>query len=167
MNRHEFEVRYSAAQVRRATWAYVRKSLGKAMKWSGWLAFGGLLAMWCWLLIDGVTGVMVWVIPGIIGTFVLFLLIVWQVHISHSLDTLSRMKSPVARVVADDENLSITTDLGSSTMPWTTFTEWIDVPGAIYLKAGKGAMISLPIDGVDTSALQFIRERIAAYQPKG
>lgn len=160
MNRHEFEVRYSQAQIRRATWAYVRKTLGKAMKWSGWLAFGGLLGVWCWLLIDGVTSVMVWVIPGFIVT-------VWQVHISHSLDTLSRMKRPVARVVADDEGLSVTTDLGSSTMPWTTFTEWIDVPDAIYLKAGKRAMVSLPIDGVDARALQLIRERIAAGQPKG
>jgi len=40
-------------------------------------------------------------------------------------------------------------------------------PDAIYLQAGKGSMINLPTDGVDGLALQFIRARIAASQPKG
>lgn len=71
MNRHEFEVHYSEAQIRRSTWAYVRMTLAR-----------------------------------------------------------------------------------------------LDDPDAIYLKAGKGAMIKLPIEGVDARALQFIRERIAAHRQK-
>ena len=165
MNRHEFEVRYSEALIRRTTWTYFRMSVGRALKWSGWLMLTGLLAVWCWLLIDRVTGVMVWMIPAVIGTAALFLVTAWKVHIDHSLERLSRMKSPVVRVVADDENLSMSSDFGSSTTPWTAFTEWMDGPEAIYLKAGRGSLINLPIDGVDARALQFIRDRISAQQP--
>jgi len=41
----------------------------------------------------------------------------------------------------------------------------MDGPEAIYLKAGRGSLINLPIDGVDARALQFIRDRISAQQP--
>jgi hypothetical protein len=110
------------------------------------------------------TSIWVWVLPVFIGSSALVLVIAWRAHISHSIERLSRMKNPVARVVADDDNLSISSELGSSILPWSTMTEWLDGPGALYLKAGKGAMINLPVEGVDVSALQFIRERVTAHQ---
>jgi len=36
----------------------------------------------------------------------------------------------------------------------------------LYLKAGKGEMVNLPIEGVDARAVQFIRERIAANRKR-
>jgi len=165
MNRHEFEVRYSERQIRRSTWAYIRMTLDRELNWF-WrtAALAGLL-LWCWLLIYGSSPLMVWVIAAIAGCLVLFLVVAWHTYIRHSIERLSRMKTPVARVVADDDQLTLTSDLGTASMPWATFTEWLDGPGAIYLKAGRGAMINLPTDGVDERALRFIRERIAANQP--
>lgn len=165
MNRHEFEVHYSEAQIRRSTWTYVRLMLGRELSWLWRIAAVATLVLWCWLLIYARNRLMVWLIPVVVGCLVVFLVAAWRAYIRHSLERLSRMKNPVARVIADDEQLTITSDLGSSTLPWTTFTEWIDGPDSIYLKAGKGAMINLPIDGVAQGALQFIRARIAAQRP--
>lgn len=166
MNRHEFQVHYSEAQIRRTSWAYFRMMLRRVMNESGWLFLGMVVVVWLFLLLTGGVGMVFWVVPAMIGSFVLFLLTAWQAHIRHGLERLSRMKSPVVSVVADEETLSIRSDLGATVMPWTAFTDWVDGPDAIYLQAGKGSMINLPTDGVDARALQFIRERIAASQPK-
>jgi hypothetical protein len=162
MNRHEFEARYSEAQIRRSTWAYVRITLRRGLGWQWRLGMCALALVWAWLAINAAKSWAVWIVLVILASFALFLAVAWQIYIRNSLERLSRMKVPVARVVADDDNLAINSDIGSATLPWTAFTEAIDGPGAIYLRAGKGAMINLPIDGVDPRAVQFIRERIAA-----
>ena len=167
MNRHEFDVHYSESQIRRSTWAYVRISVHRAMKWTGWLVVLVLPIFCAWLFRFDPTSMWVWVLPAIIGSFAVFLVATWRNYIRDSVDRLSRMKNPVARIVVDEENLSISSDLGSTVLPWSTFTEWLDGPGALYLKSGKGAMINLPTAGVDDRALQFIRERITTHQPKG
>jgi len=162
MNRHEFDVRYSESQIRRSTWAYVRISVRRQMNWTGWVAVVVLPVLCAWLFLFDPTSIWVWVLPVIIGSLAVFLAMAWHNYIRDSLERLSHMKTPVARVVADDESLSIASDLGSSVLPWSAFTDCFDGPGALYLKAGKSAMLNLPTEGVDERALQFIRERIGA-----
>ncbi len=161
MSIHEFEVRFDARQIRRTTWAYVRIRIARQLKWYDRLVLLAIPFVWLWLFFESPHCWMVWLIAAIACSFVFFMAIAWTMHIRHHLERLALMKVPVAKISTDDAAITLTSDLGSATMPWTTLTGTADGPEALYLESGKGVFVTLPTGGVDPAALQFIRERVA------
>jgi hypothetical protein len=78
-----------------------------------------------------------------------------------SLDRLHRMKRPIAKFVATEEALTVSTELGASTAPWTNWTGISEHPGFWLLRTSPGAALTLPIGGVAVEALAFIRRKVA------
>ncbi|HPF58702.1 MAG TPA: YcxB family protein [Candidatus Competibacteraceae bacterium] len=164
MTTFEFEITYSEPQVRRAVRAFYGFILKRELDWKLYLALG--------LVITGLIlrsrgdriGWFEWSLCGVLVSGTLFFFMMYRVHLQQSLERLYQMQTRIVRFHAQDDSLTVASDLGSSTVPWSTFTSMLDRPDCLILGVRKTAMIMIPKPEVDTAALDFIRTRVAGHR---
>lgn len=165
MAAYQFDVRYSESQLRSAVRTLYRYILRQQIDWKLFVALGLIvLALWLHGTRPGLQWYE-WMLAGVAAFACAFLILLYRAHLRQSLERLRAMKEPVARFCVTEDSLTVTSDLGSSTMPWTTFTAALDAPGSLLLVVGRTAMITVPTAGVDAAALEFIRAKV--NRPQG
>lgn len=159
---HEFVVRYSEGAAREAVWRFVGRRVRHLFDLKLCVALLVLIGTLCFGLYRGEQARWVAWLSGAIALILLGMLIG---VIGQSLATLWRirqMKVPMARVVVNDVEISLASELGSATIPWVLISEIWEFEQVWLLVMTKAYFIALPIDGVPVVALEFMRSRVGA-----
>lgn len=151
-------LQYSEALIRKAVGAFWQRTFG----WRFVIAIGLVLVS---LLIGLRLGDRSWWI-GVSGTAacvgIAFGITFYVAQYRGSLARLRAMKVPEARFEAGEERFRITSDLGSSEMPWSIITEVWQFPGFWLLMFTRAQFITLPLEHVPKEARRLILERVRA-----
>ena len=157
---HEFVARYSEDVGREA----VRRFLGRRVR--EWLGFKlcalalGLAGYLGWLIY---TGNRSWWVGLLAATLILIPAVVlasYAVHWHNTVGRIRRMQVPMARFTVDETQIAVASELGSATFPWPLILDVWEFPELWLLLLSKNYFVTLPIDGVPDSALEFIRAKV-------
>lgn len=95
----------------------------------------------------------------ILGT--LLIVAIFITHYRHTLARFRRLKAPTATLVADCEQLTVTSDLGSSTIAWRVISEVWQFPEFWLVMFSRSQFMTLPLEGLSSELREFILERVA------
>ena len=158
---HEIEVQYSEALVREALraffWRRTKELLDLKILAAAVLVIGG--AGWLWLRDQRS-----WLFGFLVAIAVLgpvVLLSAYAVRYRDSVGRFRRMKNPKARFIIRDADLTVVSDLGSSTVPWSAITELWQFPRFWILLFSGASFVTLPTEGLSESVLSFVRSKVA------
>jgi hypothetical protein len=68
-------------------------------------------------------------VGALLGVLVAFAIILYRTYLRQSLGRLRRMKTAAGHILVTDETLTVSTDLGSGTLPWSSFVGMSEHPG--------------------------------------
>jgi YcxB-like protein len=138
-----------------------------------WLRFVKRRLGWKYLLALGLIGIATaqrvsagdrsWFLPFLLGALafaILFLVATYFLRRHYALSRFRQMQSPVATFTFRDADFTMSSDLGSSTLPWRTVTEVWRYPEFWLLFISKGQFITLPLSSLDLSTREFIGARL-------
>ena len=154
--KYETTLIYTESLIREAVFAFWRRSVG--------VGFGvGVMAVAAslgWLVSQGNT---TWLV-GVLATILLFALLMaitlYCVHYRAAVGKLRGMPSKQAVLVAEDAHFIVTSELGSSTLPWSSVQEIWHFESGWLLLFSKAQFITLPLACVPPDMQQFIENRV-------
>ncbi|HKD29310.1 MAG TPA: YcxB family protein [Xanthobacteraceae bacterium] len=154
-----YRVAYTEPMLRRAVWLFVWRG---AMRPRGWL----------WLVAIALIGIGLaggwsrepsWVLAVYIAAIALaplYFLLVWRAHFVNTVGLFRSMASPTAEFVFRDQDVSISSELGSTTLPWTRFIDVWERPEFLMMFLTRSQFITLPVADLSEEALAFLRSRL-------
>ncbi len=152
------ELRYAEPVLRRAVRVFVWRRLLRR-GWL-WLAAVGLL------LVSVVLGW--WTGPSFAAGLALaslvflavFVAAVWRAHFANTIGRFRAMDLPTARFKFDAAAMTVSSNLGASTLPWSSFTAVWEIDGAWMLFLAPNQFMTLPTAGLCDEAQAFLRTRL-------
>ncbi len=149
---------YTESLVRAAVSAFWRRTVGTAFL----LALGLLASSFAFLLWQGDRS---WLV-GALGAFLffgaLFALLIYVVHLRNALAKLRGMGSPIATLELAEASFSLSSGLGSSSLPWSSVREVWRFPSFWLLLFSKAQFVTVPLARVPAEAQDFILGRVRA-----
>jgi hypothetical protein len=159
MTRYEFTVHYSEELVRQSDQLYFKYRLRHDL-WPLWLIMAGLLCIVILGLIQRE-----WSGPTIkagitLVCFPALILFAYKAHVRLGLSKLHALETPNATFVLTDEGLTATSGDAGGLTPWTDFEAILQSQDLWILRVNEKSKLTLPTQGVDRSALEFIRSKV-------
>jgi hypothetical protein len=159
---YEVDVRYTEAMVREAVRAFYWRTLQQWFGWSGALAFLLTLAALGFVFAAGDRS---WFV-GLVGACLLFVLTIialgYGAHYRSTTGRFRRMRNPQARFVFSESDLSMISELGSATVPWSSVREAWMFPTFWLILLSRSSFVTLPIETVGEDVRALIRRKVAA-----
>ena len=149
---------YSEPLLRKAVSVFWRRTVGLSFLFA-LLFTASSLAVLIWY------GDRAWLV-GVVGA-ILFLaialaLLVYFVHRHNALAKFRAMGAPTASLTIDHASLTMTSELGSTTLPWSSVKEIWQYPSFWLLFFSKGQFVTLPLASVPAEMRAFILGRVSA-----
>jgi hypothetical protein len=157
---YEFTVTYTEDIVRRSVHVVCIRVIRRLFDWK--LCTAALVTIVC-LVLSHSSHELSWLegaVGTLLGTLVGFAIILYRTRLRQSLGRLRRMKTATGHFLVTDETLTVSTDLGSSTVPWATFAGMSEHADFWLLNTTPNAGLTLPTGSISPEALQFIRNKI-------
>src|SRR5262249_39545195 len=88
-----------------------------------------------------------------------FIVAVFLSHYRHTIGLFRQMRSPEATLAYDEQHFTLTSELGSTTMPWSAITEVWRYPRYWLLIFSPSQFVTLPIDCLDQDTKDFISRK--------
>jgi hypothetical protein len=156
--KHEATLVFTEPLLREAVFAFWRRSVG--------FGFGvAVLALTTSLVLFLWQGDRSWLV-GALATVLFFSLgfaaLLYLVHYRNALNKLRSMPSKRATFVVEEAQFSVTSELGSSTLPWSSVQALWRTPNCWLLLFSKAQFITLPLACLSEEMRQFIAQRIEA-----
>jgi hypothetical protein len=121
-----------------------------------------MIALLAWRLVEGDRS---WVV-GVLATFVVIGVVlpltIYIVHYRNSLGKFRAMKEPVAEFTAGDDELTLASDLGTTTLKWSSVTELWRFESLWLMLFSKSQFVTIPLDGLPESMREFVLARVRA-----
>ena len=86
-------------------------------------------------------------------------------HYRHGMDKLRRMGQPHAVLELTASEVRVSSDAGSFSMPWSTFSGLWRFPDFWLLIIGRGQFMTLPLADLSDEAQSFISSRVGSKRP--
>lgn len=155
---HETTLEYSVPLLREAVAGFWRRSVG----------VGTLIAL---AVCAGMLGVLLaqgdrsWVV-GLLGSVValgtVFVVAIYAVHYRNAVQKLRDMGSPRATFSTTDSSFTVTSDLATSTVPWSTVTQIWKFKNCWLLLFSRAHFMTLPLASVPQDMQAFVLARVTA-----
>ena len=103
-----------------------------------------------------------WTVGFLIATVLFIGVFIASVFVAHLRNTIGRfrqMRTPEATLGYDEQQISLTSELGSATMPWSVITEVWRYPRFWLLLFSRSQFVTLPLDCLDEHARAFITRK--------
>jgi hypothetical protein len=71
------------------------------------------------------------------------------------------MKAPVGQFMLTEETFTVSTELGSSTLPWSSIESLSEQDGFWLLYTSPTSALTVPVATIETTALDFLKQKIA------
>jgi hypothetical protein len=158
--RHVATLHVTEPLIRSAVMSFWRRSVG--WKLIPVLALCGVL-----LIVLVRSGDRSWGV-GVLGTAlffaVLFVALIYFVHLRQSLSKFRALKSPVATLVAEHDSFSIISDIGSSTFGWHALHDIWRFDSYWLLLFSRAQFVTLPVSDLPVEMQSYIQERFLALR---
>jgi hypothetical protein len=154
---YEFSAAYSEAMVRKAVHLFFWHRL-KPM-WMLFVVMALLTAVTVTLVALGDRSWVIGLFAAGLGFSVVWLVFLYRAHLNNAVGRLKQMKGPRAEFRLQDESITVTSELGSATLPWSTIQEILESSTFWVLCTSPNQFFTLPIAEVPAAALDFIRSR--------
>ena len=154
----------------RATLNYTERLVEKAVRlfWLRTVGYGELVAVivmsavLAWRLMEGDRSWFVGVLATLVFLSIAIPLAIYFGHYQNSLGKFREMKQPIAEFVVDEDALTLSSDLGATTLKWGAVTEVWRFESLWLLLFSKAQFVTIPLDGLPESMREFILERVRA-----
>ena len=157
---YHFEVKYSEAVARAAVRATMIRSIKRKLDWKrqSLLVFTAAAVIYSFAKY-GFT----WIDTAIGSVYlfgIVFLIILYRNAVRQSIARLRKMKSPVGQFNLTENNFTISTELGSSTLPWSSIESLSEQDGFWLLYTSPTSALTVPLAAIEATALDFIRKKV-------
>lgn len=89
----------------------------------------------------------------------LFFVMLYINHYRNSMGRFRQMRTPEGTLGCDEQGITFTSELGSSTVPWPTIVEVWRHPRFWLLLFSPAQFVTLPLDDLDESTRDFITRK--------
>jgi hypothetical protein len=154
-----YKVVYTEAMLRRAVRLFVWRRAIRRRGWL-WLAAIALLSVG---LASGWREALTWVSAVQIAAILLvpvFFLLVWRAHFANTVGKFRAMTSPVANFSFREHDMTMSSELGATTLPWARFIDVWETPEFWMMFLTSSQFITLPVANLPNEALAFLRSRL-------
>jgi hypothetical protein len=153
---HCTTLRYSETLLRSAIRSFVFRAVIRQLGTTFFLVVAVVIGITIYLLAQHDRS---WVV-GFLCAAVLFVgVFIAAVFVAHQRRTLGRfrrMRSPEATLAYDEQQFTLTSELGSATMPWSAIEEVWRYPRFWLLIFSHSQFVTLPIDCLDQNTRDII-----------
>lgn len=150
---------YSESLLRDVVRAFVVRSIIVHFGWTGMLA----VVVMIWILIYKTVGHQFdWQFGFTLAALLLVILLfasLWFTHQRSMMSKFRAMRSPQSDLSFDEDQITMTSELGSVTVPWTTVTEVWRFSRFWLLLFSQSQFVTLPLDSLDEEAQSFITSK--------
>lgn len=151
-------LRYTEPMVR----STVRTFMWRRLVYRPWL-LGlalGLIAVALFLPRGDDAPYLVAALTGTVVALVLLVLVLWRAHFTNTVGRFRALDPPEADLTLDDAGLTVSSNCGASTLPWTSFTEVWVLPDCWMLFLSPAQFMTIPIVGLSPEAESFLRGKL-------
>ena len=156
--RHEATLLFTERLIREAVLSFWKRSVGPGFG----VAVLVLAAVLGFLLWQGNSSWLVGALATVLLFAVLFATTLYVVHFHGAISRLRGMPSGRATLVAEESQFSVTSELGSSTLPWSSVQELWRFQSCWLLLFSKAQFITLPLACIPPEMQEFIAHRVEA-----
>jgi len=153
---HRATLKYSERLVAQAVRLYWRKTVGFGLL----VAVTIMIAFLGWRLVDGDRSWVVGLGAAVVLLGVFMPVTVYVVHYRNSISKFREMSQPVAELVADEDTITISSDLGSSSLKWELVKEVWRFETLWLLLFSKSQFVTLPLEDLPGPLQAFILDRV-------
>jgi len=153
---HEATLIYSESLLRQAVFAFWRRSVGVGFLVALLVALLGLGV----LIAQGMASWIVGVVASVLVLGVAFATIVYVVHYRNSLRKFHQMDKPQATFLAEEATFTITSDIGTTTLQWSSVKELWQFPSVWLFLYSKAQFTTLPLGCLSPETQAYIVQRV-------
>ena len=147
---------YTPALVRRSTFAFVCRSFGKG----GFVALGLVVVLAAFLIASEPGTWQAGVMCGAAGVFFLFFVGAYFLHYRQGIAKLRRMGKPHVFLELTDTELRGTSEAGSFSTPWSTFSALWQFSDFWLLIIDTNQFITLPLAELSPEVQEFLHSHV-------
>lgn len=147
---------YSPALVRRSVFAYLRRGIGMG----GFVSLAALAVAALYLVVAHPTSWYSGVVAGGVAILAAVFVGLYFLHYRQGMPKLARMGQPVAILHLTESELAVSSQAGSFSAPWSTFTALWQFNDLWLLLIGRGQFLTLPLADLSDEAQSFIASRV-------
>ena len=155
---HQATLEYTEPLLRSAAFAFWRRTVGTRFL----VALALLACFLAFLLWRGDRSWFVGAYAAFLFLGLTFVLLVYVVHMRNALSKLRRMGAPVAQLSLEEASFTISSGLGSTTLPWSAVSEVWRYPSFWLLLFSKAQFVTIPLASVPEEAQAFLLGRVSA-----
>ena len=152
---------YSPTLVRRSAFAYIRRGFGTGAL----VALASLASGAIFLIVTEPGSWLAGAVSGAVAVLIALLLGLYLLHYRQGMAKLARMDQPQAVLQLTELELIASSQAGSFTAPWSTFTDIWRFSDFWLLIIGRGQFMTLPLADLTEEAQTFIASRVSEKGP--
>lgn len=154
----ETTLEYNPPLLREAVMGFWRRSLGVGLLIAS-IFCAGMLGF---LLVRGDRSWVVGMLAAVLLFGTLFVVAVYIVHYRNTLQKFRNMGAPQAVFKVSENSFSVSSGIGTSTVPWSSVTEVWKFKNCWLLLFSKAQFVTLPLVCIPEEMQAFILKRVAA-----
>lgn len=159
---HAATLEFSEEIIREAVFGFWRRSVGVALP----IAMAVVAAMLVLLLARRNSSWVVGVLATVLIVSLVFVAVLYAVHYRNAITKFRGMPSRQASFVASSEGFVVTSEIGTSTLPWSSVVELWRFQNCWLLLFSKAQFITLPLRCIPLEMQNFIASRIVPSAAK-
>ena len=153
---YEIPLTYSEALLREAVVRFWWRAIG----WNFLIATAFVMLVFGFLLYQGDASWVVGFLGAALALIVGLMIALYVAHYRNTLYKFRQMKSPHAVLTVSEPSFTLSSDVGSSTLKWSTIVEVWRFPTFWLLLFSKAQFSTLPLAGVSPEVQTLILERV-------
>jgi hypothetical protein len=155
---HRTILRYTEALVAQAVRHYWRRTVGLGI----FVAVALMIAFLIWRIANGDRSWIVGLSAAVALFGVLMPITVYVVHYRSSMSKFREMSEPIAEMVADEDEFTLSSDRGTASLKWALVKEVWRFETIWLLLFSKAQFVTLPVKDVPEPMQLFILDRVRA-----
>ena len=162
---NETKLRYSEPLLREAVRAFVIRAITRGFGLRFFVACAVVGVCVAYLVSHGDRSWVVGALAALLVFVAVFFLVIYLAHHRNTVGRFRQMRVPEATLSYTEEQFTLTSELGSATLPWSSITEVWRYPRFWLILFSRSQFSTLPLDCLDTDTQAFITRKTQRNEP--
>jgi hypothetical protein len=149
-------LKYTEPLLREVVRAYFFRLLARQLGWSFLAALLVVFVAVVYLVAARDSTILLAFVMASVFAFVAVIFAAYVAHYRTTLGRFRKMTSGEASLTYDEQRLTLSSELGSSTLPWSAIEDVWQFPRFWLLLLSPGQFVTLPLDCLDAGTREFI-----------
>ena len=162
---NETKLRYSEPLLREAVRAFVTRAIVRGFGLWFFIACAVVASSITYLVSHGDRSWLVGALAAMLIFVAVFFLVIYLAHYRNTVGRFRQMRVPEATFSYTEERFTLTSELGTATLPWSSITEVWHYPRFWLLLFSRSQFSTLPLDCLDAETQAFITRKTQRNEP--